>query len=147
MAATAREHSYHMTMTSAASGTVEADMIFPGRMHMVMKKMNMESIIIGDTMYLKQNGVWHKLPGGGSAATSDPLKAMAAKWKMVDVVDLGPKLVAGSMLHAYRVTNLRTQAVNTVFLDSSGRMVRFEDGTVVFQLSNFGEPLTIVAPI
>ncbi len=147
VAATARERSYHMTMTSAASGTVEADMLYPGRLHMIMKKMNMESIVIGDTMYMKQNGVWHKLPGGGSATTSDPIKAMAAKWKLVKVVDLGQKLAGGSMLHAYRVTNLRTQSADTVFLDSGGRMVRFEDGTAVFQISKFGEPLNIVAPI
>jgi hypothetical protein len=147
LATTAREPSYHMTMTSSATGVVEADMVNPGRMHMVMKKMNMESIVIGDTMYMKQNGVWRKLPGSSTGAASNPLKAMAAKWNMVKVTDLGQKLAAGSMLHAYRVTNLRTQSTDTVFLDGSGRMVRFEQGTTVFEMSKFGEPVTIVAPI
>jgi hypothetical protein len=142
---TLKQPSYHMTMVTPAR-TIEADVVNPGRMHMVTT--NMEMIVIDRTMYMKQNGTWRRFPGVDiMKAQQNPLQALAAAKGQYTVDDLGPRAIGGAALHAYRVTNLKTKSIVSVFVDGSGRIVRYEIGPEVIQMSKFGEPIRIVAPM
>ena len=143
-----KQTSYHMTMVTPASGTIDADVVNPGRMHMLMKKQNMEVIVIDQTMYMKQHGTWRKYPGVDPMHTQrNPLQSLAAAKGKFTVDDLGPKVIGGAALHAYRVTNIAKKSVATVFVDGSDRIARIEAGADVIQMSKFGEAVTIVAPM
>ncbi len=141
-----KQTSYHMTMVTPASGTIEADVVTPDRMHMHVK--NMEMIVIGRTTYMKQNGTWRKFPGVDlMKAQANPLQSLAASNGQFTVDDLGPKVIGGAALHAYRVTNNKTKKVASVFVDGSDRIARIETGADVVTMSRFGEAVTIVAPM
>jgi hypothetical protein len=143
-----KQTSYHMTMNSPASGTIDGDIVNPGRMHMVMKNRNTEVIVVNQTMYMKQNGPWRKFPGVDiMEAQRNPLQSLAAAKGKFTVADLGPKVVDGTLLHAYRVTNIAKKNTDMVYVDGSDRVARIESGTTVVRLSNFGEAVTIVAPM
>jgi outer membrane lipoprotein-sorting protein len=143
-----KQSSYHMTMVTPASGTIEADVVNPGRTHMLMKKHNMELIVIDQTTYMKQNGTWRKFPGVDFMKTQvNPLQNLAASKGKFTIDDLGPKMIGGAVLHAYRVTNVATKKVAMVFVDGSDRIARIETGADVIQMSKFGQPVTIVAPM
>lgn len=77
----------------------------------------------------------------------DQLHTMADAKRRFTVDDLATRVVAGAALHAYRVTNIATKAIDSVFVDSQGRIARIESANSVTQLSNFGEAVTIVAPM
>jgi hypothetical protein len=143
---TTMKTSYHMTMVSPQTGAVEADVVPPSRMHLLMKKENMEAIVIDSTMYMKQNGTWKKYPGV-DIMKMQTLQSLAASTDKFTVDDLGPKLIDGALLHAYRTTNLKTKTVASFFLDGSGRIARMEVGSDVIQFSKFGETVTITAPM
>jgi len=137
-----------MTMVSATSGTIDGDVVNPGRMHMVMTNRSMEVIVIDQTMYMKQNGSWRKFPGVDiMKAQTNPLQNLAAAKGKFTVDDLGAKVIDGSALHAYRVTNIAKKNVVTVYVDGSDRIARIESGAQVIRLSKFGEPVTIVPPL
>jgi outer membrane lipoprotein-sorting protein len=143
-----KQTSYHMTMVSPTYGTIEADVAPPGRMHMLMNQKNMEVVVVDQTMYMKQNGAWRKYPGADFMKTRpNPLQTLGASKGKFTVDDLGPKIVDGAALHAYRVTNLTTKSVSRVFVDGSARIARIEVGSEVVQLSKFGAPVVIVAPM
>lgn len=143
---TMKQTSYHITMVTPGQGTTTGDVINPGRMHMTMK--DAEIIVIDKTMYMKQGGSWTKVPGVDIMQTdSDPLKAFAAKIADYTVDDLGMKVIDGASLHAYRTTRPKEHYVSTIYIDSSGRIVRIESGTMSFTMSNFGESVSIVAPM
>jgi hypothetical protein len=138
--------SYHMTMVTPVQGTVEADVINPGRMHMTMK--GAEIIVVGQTMYMKQGGAWRKYPGVDVMQTqTDPFKKLAAEAGTYTVADVGMKVVGGVPMHAYRSTSLKNHNVATLYVDGGGRIVRMETGTTVMTMSKFGEAVSIVAPM
>lgn len=143
---TLKQPSYHMTMVTPASGTIEGDVVNPGRTHVVMK--NAEMIVIDQTTYMKLNGTWRKFPGLDlMKAQANPLQSLAASKGKYTVDDLGPKTVDGAVLHGYRTTNLAKKTTATLFVDGSGRIVRIESGAAVIKMSKFGEAVTIVAPM
>lgn len=143
---TMKQTSYHMTMISPTNGTTEADVVNPGRMHTVMK--GMEMIVIDHTMYMKQGGAWRTFPGVDIMKTqSNPLQNLAANDGNFTVDDMGPMTIEGAALHAYRTTNVKTKNAATIYVDRSLRIVRIETGQVVLKMSKFGEPVTIVAPM
>jgi hypothetical protein len=138
--------SYHMTLITPEQGTVEADVINPGRMHMSMK--NMEIIVVNQSMYMKQDGAWKKYPIDDDLyMQTDPFKRLAADAGTYTVDDLGMKVVGGTPLHAYRSTSLKTHHVSTLYLDAGDRIVRIESGTMAMTMSKFGEAVSIVAPM
>ena len=143
---TMKQTSYHMIMVTPGQGTTTGDVINPGRMHMTMQ--DTEIIVIDKTMYMKQGGAWKKYPGVDVMQTSsDPLKTLAAKMADYTVDDIGMKVVDGATLHAYRTTGPKEHSVATIYLDSVGRIVRIETGSTSFAMSNFGENVSIVAPM
>jgi len=108
----------------------------------------MEVIAIDQTMYMKQNGTWRKFAGVDvMKSQSNPLQALAAAKGKFTVDDLGPRVVGGAPLHAYKVTNLETKKTDSLFVDGGQRIVRIESGQDVIEMSKFGEPITIVAPM
>jgi hypothetical protein len=105
-------------------------------------------IVIGQTTYVKQNGAWRKFPGVDLLGTqTNPLQNLAASNGKFTVDDVGRKVIDGTSLHGYRVTNQKTKRIAFVFVDGSDRIARIESGRSIMTISKFGEPVTIVAPL
>jgi len=144
--ATAKARSYHIELMTAR-GPVSGDVVKPGRMHMVTP--GSETIIVDQTMYVKVSGTWRKFPAAGVSPMSslDVAQQMASNHGDMVATDLGPRVVKGTTLHAYRVNNLSAKKTEMFFLDGSGRIVRIETGTTVIRMSRFNAPVSIRAPI
>lgn len=135
--------SYHMEISTARE-TIVADYASPGRYHTVGA--GTESIIIGPTMYLKLHGSWKKL-SGNMGSLMDYTKTLTTHPRGMVATELGPRMVGGAALHAYRVLDTATHKSDTIFLDNRGRIVRMEEGTTIMTISRFNAPVTIRAPI
>jgi hypothetical protein len=136
--------SYHMEMSTARSATIVADFVSPGRYHVISA--GTESIVIGPTMYLKLNGKWQKLAGNMPTMTGFT-KTLTSHPRGMVATDLGPRVVGGATLHAYKVQDTATHKSDMVYLDGRGRIVRMEAGTTIMTVSRFNAPVSIQAPI
>jgi hypothetical protein len=142
---TVKQSSYHISITTA-QGTEEGDVVNPDRMRMVSK--NAETIVIGQTAYVKIGGSWRKMNVGGMGSIQmNVAQALAKNRADYTSTDLGMKVVDGALMHAFRVSNSKTKRVDTIYVDSSGRMARVEAGSSVIRFSKFNEPVTITAPM
>lgn len=137
--------SYHMNITGAHGTSISADFVTPGRFHTISP--GSEAIVIGQTMYLKLHGAWQKLAGNMGPMQLDYTKTLASHPNDIIATDLGPRIVGGAALHAYRVTGTKTRRSDTIFLDGSGRIARIEAGATIVTISRFNVPMTIRAPI
>jgi hypothetical protein len=118
----------------------------PGKMHMVMKQG--ETIIIRPDMYMKMNGSWKKIAGAGDVFDqNDAVKQMQLHQADFVSADLGMRTAGGTSYHAYEVTNTKKNTKETVFIDGSGRIGRFEMGSMVMVFSRYGEAVSIVPPM
>ncbi len=109
----------------------------------------MEMIIVAPNSYMKTGGAaWKKFPGDPSDYAKMDAATMLAKDKgQYEVTDLGMKLKDGQMLHAYKAVNKTRNTMETVYLDSAGRIARMEMPAMMMQFSNYGEAVDIKAPI
>jgi hypothetical protein len=151
MIAFGKATSYHMTIASRnRPGTMEADMVAPGKMHVVTAQFEM--IKIDTTTWVKMNGSWQKfaLPGMDQmmGGVNGVLAAVHASPDQLTVTDLGPKSPAagGPALHAYSITNEAGKSPSTIFLDGT-QLVEADtsDGTSV-RFSKFNAPVDIEPP-
>jgi len=140
-------HSYHIEMQQPGV-TSRGDFESPGRMHLVMGSLG-ETIVIGDTMYMKMNGAWKKYPASGMASlgVTDIAKEMQARRGEFAVADLGNRTVDGVSLHAYSVIDKKRSSTDLVYVDSGGRIARMEVGKSIVRFSAFDEPVDIKAPM
>jgi hypothetical protein len=136
--------SYHMEIATGTGQTIVSDYASPGRYHTIAA--GTEAIIVGPTMYLKLNGAWQKLPGSMGPMT-DYSKNITKHPRGIVVTALGPRIVGGAPLRAYRVVDTATHKPSTIFLDGSGRLVRMETGSIVMTISRFNAPVSIHAPM
>lgn len=144
-ATTAKQHSYHVEVTAANGTVTEADIIVPHRIHATSP--SAELIAIDSDLYLKQASGWRKLTGMGPQISAiDVVDAIQKERGNLSTRDVGVKLIDGASLHAYRVTNTKTNRIDTVYLDNEGRMVRIDAPSVIVRLSKFGQAVAIVAP-
>lgn len=142
---TTKQSSYHVSITTA-QGTQEGDVVNPGRMRMVSK--GIETIIIGQTAYLKIGGSWRKMDAGGMGSTQMDVAQAIAKYRGdYTSTDLGTKIVDGAPMHAYLVNNAKTHRTEKIYVDGSGRMARVESGPLVIRFTKFNERVTITAPM
>lgn len=151
MIAFAKATSYHMTISARnRPGTMEADMVAPGKMHLVSPQFEM--IKIDTTTWVKMNGTWQKfaLPGMDQmmGGVNGVLASVHASPDQLTVTDLGPKSPAsgGPALHAYSISNEAGKSPSTIFLDGT-RLVEADstDGTSV-RFSQFNDPIDIEPP-
>jgi hypothetical protein len=134
--------SYHMTLAMPGS-TAESDVSNPGKVHTVMPEG--EAVQIGTTLYMKIDGKWTK---NTVSASENPAVTYLKARANISTQDIGMRPVSGVLLHAYSVHNLkRPSDKDTVYLDSSGRIARWEIDSAVMTFSRYGEPVMIRAPI
>jgi hypothetical protein len=144
--ATTKAPSYHLTMTSPGTGTSEGDFVNPNKMHMVTK--DVESIVIGSTMYLKIAGKWKKMDAPGLwSDPADVVKKMQAHRADFSSSDLGMRTVGGVPYHAYLVTDNKKHTKETIYVDSAGRLGRVETSGITMTFSKYGENVSIVPPM
>jgi len=145
IATTQKATSYHVSI-AAATGTTEADIVEPDRIHSVSPKS--ELIAIGPTLYVKVGGAWRQIAGGGAQlAPMDVPRQIASHLPDITATDLGMKTVDGQTLHDFHTDDPKLKQTSTVYVDGSGRIVRVETGTTIVRLSNFNESVTITAPM
>jgi hypothetical protein len=142
---TTKQSSYHISITTP-QGTEEGDIVNPDRMRVVGN--GVETIIIGQTAYLKIKGAWRKMNTGGMGSIQmDMAKSIAKYHSDYTATDLGMRVVGGTPLHAYSVVNAKTHRTETVYIDRSNRMARVESGPLVIRFTKFNVPVTITAPM
>ena len=146
LAVTMNQSSYHLTMTTPGSDTVETDFVKPDKMHIVMK--GVESIVIGSTMYVKMSGKWQKMDAKGLWSNpADAVKLMQTAHADYTSVDLGMSTAGGVPYHAYRVTDTKRHTSETIFIDAAGRLGRMEVRGSVITFSKYGEAFSIQPPM
>jgi hypothetical protein len=142
--------SYHMDV-AAKRGSLEVDMVPPGKMHVISPQFEM--IKIDATTYMKIGGQWRSMSiPGMEAMTGAVMSSMAMTKGEPDdfsVTDLGMKAPSsgGSPLHAYSVTNKTGKTPATIFIDG-GKVVEIDstDGSSV-KISKYNVPVDIQAPM
>ena len=94
------------------------------------------------------SAAWKKYPGNPSDFSQMDINTLIKKDAAdYTVSDIGMQMKDGQMLHGYKMLNKKRNSTQTIYLDSAGRMSRFEANTMVMTLSNFGEPISITAPM
>jgi hypothetical protein len=143
----AKLNSYHIDMTGPHGVSAQVDYQKPGRMHAFVP--HAETIMLDDFIYVKINTAWHKYPAHGIAKMMQPdyAKMISDRTHDFSAVDIGPRVVDGTLLHAYHVTNLKSHKVDTIYLDGAGRIARIETENTIIKVSKFNEPVTVKAPI
>jgi hypothetical protein len=143
----AKLNSYHIDMTGPHGVSAQVDYQKPGRMHAFVP--HAETIMLDDFIYVKINNAWHKYPAHGIAKMMQPdyAKMISDRTHDFSAVDIGPRVVDGTPLHAYHVTNLKSHKVDTIYLDGAGRIARIETENTIIKVSKFNEPVTVKAPI
>jgi len=148
----ARASSYHIAATTAGGQTMSGDFVNPGKMHITAGPMEM--IVIDTETFVKMQGAWHQFAFPGADRMTGPfahIQSYVKAHENLAAIDLGPKVVDGTTLHAYSVRGGGTDHAATVYVDSSGNLVRIDSadsaGTTVIRFSNVNGPITIVAPI
>jgi hypothetical protein len=143
---TLKQPSYHMHMIMSNGDIVDGDVVTPDRMQIVVKQGEM--IVVGTTTYFKLNGTWQKFPGASPMQTrTDVLRKIQANKGKYTVEDLGMKVVGDVPLHAYRSTDSATKHTTILYVDRDHRIVRIESDDDTMQFTNFGEHVSITAPI
>ena len=146
---TMNQPSYHMTMASKGTDTTETDFVKPDKMHILSR--DVDSIVIGSTMYVKMSGKWTKMDAKG--LWSDPLdgvKQMQTHHADYTSADLGTLTAGGVSYHAYRMMDTKKHLSQTVFIDAAGRIGRIEISgisVIVITFSKYGEAFSIVPPM
>jgi hypothetical protein len=99
-------------------------------------------------MYMKMGGKWKKFAGAGNLPDqTDAIKQMQLHQADYTSRDLGMRTVGGTPYHAYQVTNTKKKTIETVYVDGSGRIGRFEFGDTSMTFSRYGEAVSIVPPM
>jgi hypothetical protein len=142
--------SYHIDI-AAKRGSIEADMVLPGRMHIVSPQFEM--IKIDTTTYMKIGGQWRSMSMPGMEAMTGAVTSRMAMTKGTPedftVTDLGMKSPdsGGSPLHAYSVANKAGNSPSTIFLDG-GKVVEIDgDGGTSVKISKYNVPVDIQPPM
>ncbi len=149
--------SYHFTMTQklgAQTMKSEGDIqtAAPMKMRMTSSGMpggSMEMIVVAPDSYMKLGSApWKKYPGNPSDFSQMDINSLIKKDAAdYTVSDIGVQMKDGQMLHGYKMLNKKRNSTQTIYLDSAGRMSRLESDALVMTLSNFGEPISITAPM
>lgn len=149
--------SYHITITQTVGAQTmksEGDIQTVAPMKMRMTNSGtpggpIEMIIIAPNSYVKLGSApWKKYPGNPSDFAQMDISNLIKKDKDdYTVTDIGMQMKGGQMLHGYKVVKKTGNSTQTIYLDSAGRMSRLEADTMVMTFSNYGEPLSIAAPM
>jgi outer membrane lipoprotein-sorting protein len=149
--------SYHFTMTltmGAQTMKSEGDIQLAAPMKMRMTSSGtpagpIEMIVVAPNSYMKLGSApWKKYPGNPSDFSQMDINSLIKKDQAdYTVSDIGMQMKDGQMLHGYKMLNKKRNSTQTLYLDSAGRMSRFDSDTMVMTLSNFGEPISITAPM
>jgi hypothetical protein len=134
-------------MSGGPTGEASGDFM-TGKMRMVLPTENMEMVVVPPYMYTKMDGKWQKSTGGAEIMQqSNALAKYQGRQPYLSSTDLGMRTVGGVSYHAYAVFDSKNNTHQTLFIDRSNRIARIEFSGSVFTMSNFGESVSIVAPM
>lgn len=156
MLALAKLSSYHLTVDDGKGKKVDVDYGGPTKEHVVIG--SMEAIILGDSVYVKPQGSWMKMPAAASGMMTGAFSMAIAKahetmnQETFTATDLGMKTVDGEAYHAYNVKSGKDSRVNVMYINHDGILSRISSAngkgdTSWIVISKMNVPVTITAPV